>query len=283
MISGSVDLHTHSSASDGSLSPHQLVDVANKIGLQAISITDHDTVEGSVEALDASAPTPLEVLPGVEISADLPSGGMHILGYLISFRDPQLIKLLGQLQEGRRKRNREIVARLIDLGVGVTYEEVLETAKGGQVGRPHFAELLVHKGVVHSFDEAFGKYLGKGRPAYRERFRPRPAEAIQAIRTAGGVAVLAHPYTVERADPYGFEGVVKELHALGLQGLEVYYPDHDPQRTAAYERLAHRYGLVATGGTDFHGRAKSGIHLGVGRGDLRVPYCVVEAIKACRK
>ena len=283
MTSGYVDLHTHTCASDGSLSPDQLIDLANKIGLLAIAITDHDTLDGCVKALTVSFASPLEILPGVEISADVPAGCMHVLGYLVSFNDSQLLELLRRLQVGRDDRNRKMVSRLRDLGIDLTYEEVAEASKGGQVGRPHFAEVLINKGVVRSFDEAFSKYLGKDRPAYIDRFRPSPTEAIRVIRAAGGVAVLAHPYTLERADVDGFGRMLKHLKTLGLQGMEVYYPDHPPRRIAAYERLARRYGLVATGGTDFHGEAKPGIHLGVGKGDLRVPYSVVDALKACRR
>jgi predicted metal-dependent phosphoesterase TrpH len=256
--------------------------LAEGIGLRAIAITDHDTLDGAIEALNRSSPAGVEILAGVEISADVPSGGMHILGYRISTGESPLRTLLGRLQAGREERNGKIVRRLQDLGVDITHEEVLAAARGGQVGRPHFAAVLVDKGRVGSFDEAFTRYLGASKPAHVQRFRPAPHEAIRAIREAGGVAVLAHPYTVETSDDRVLEGRLRRLRDWGLQGIEVYYPDHDARRTARYEDLARRYDLVATGGTDFHGRAKPGVHLGVGRGDLRVPYSVVEELKACR-
>ncbi len=283
MISDCVDLHTHSTASDGSLSPPQLINLAAKIRLKAISITDHDTIEGCVEAVDTAAHSPVEVVPGVEISADARPGGMHLLGYLISLGDSDLTGLLGRLQEGREKRNQEMVRRLNDLGIDIIYDEVLSASGGGQTGRPHFAATLMNKGVVRSFNEAFIKYLGRDCPAYVGRFRPSPAEAIHAIRGAGGVAVLAHPSTLERAVPHTFESVLRDLTEQGLQGMEVYYPDHGPRKTARYEALARRYKLVATGGTDFHGQAKPGIYMGVGRGEMRIPYAVVETLKACRR
>lgn len=282
MISDCVDLHVHSTASDGSLSPEKLIRMAQEIGLRAIAITDHDTLDGSIDALKRCPPAGLEILAGVEISADVPSGGMHILGYLVSTGESPLRSLLLRLQAGRQERNRKIVTRLQELGVDITDDEVVAAARGGQVGRPHFAAVLIDKGRVGSFDEAFRKYLGMGRPAYVQRFRPAPQEAIEAIRGSRGVAVLAHPYTVEASGDRVLEEQVRKLRDWGLQGMEVYYPDHDIRRTARFEDLARRYDLVATGGTDFHGQAKPGVHMGVGRGDLRVPYEVVAQLKACR-
>jgi predicted metal-dependent phosphoesterase TrpH len=281
VISDCVDLHVHSTASDGSLSPRQLIELARKLGLRALSITDHDTLEGVIDALDHPPHQLPEIVSGVEMSADVPFGGMHILGYLVHLGKSPLQAVLRRLQEGRQERNRKIIARLRHLGVEITYDEVLRASREGQTGRPHFASVLMQKGYVRSFHEAFSRYLAKGRPAYAERFRPQVSDAIDAIRAAGGVAVLAHPFTLETGDERNFEGELKRLCDKGLQGMEVYYPDHGPGQVARYERLARTYGLVATGGTDFHGEAKPGIHMGVGKGDLRISYRVLEALKGC--
>jgi predicted metal-dependent phosphoesterase TrpH len=274
-----VDLHIHSTASDGSLSPVEIIETAKKMGLRAIAITDHDTLEGSIEALRHQDLYGVEVLPGIEISASVDSGTMHILGYLIRLDDIFLRQALKVVQEARANRNLQIVKRLQDLGVDIYHDEVLEASGGGQIGRPHIAQVLVHKGAVQSIDEAFNKFLKKGRPAYVERYRLLPVEAIQAILRAGGVPVLAHPFTLNAKTERDLDRVLAELKRAGLKGVEVYYPGHGVNLTARYERLAHRHGLLITGGTDFHGTVTPGIHIGIGRGDLRVPYRLVEELK----
>jgi len=277
-----VDLHIHSTASDGSLSPAQIVQAARKTPLKAISITDHDTLEGTIEALNCPESGSLEVISGIEMSARFPSGGMHILGYLVQVDDPSLRRTLSIVQKARVQRNLKIAQKLQGLGVDVEYDDVLEIAGQGQVGRPHFAQALVRKGSAKNIDAAFDRFLKKGRPAYVSRYRLEPAEAIEVIAKAGGVAVLAHPSTLGTRDDGELDAVLVDLKTAGLKGLEVYYPDHDAKQRAAYERLALRHGLVMTGGTDFHGAVKPHIRLGVGKGDLRIPYGLVESLKACR-
>ena len=274
-----VDLHIHSTASDGSLSPLQIVKTAENVGLRAIAITDHDTVEGSLEALRHQHSTDVEILSGIEISAGVDSGTMHLLGYLIHLDDVSLRQTLKVVQEARANRNIEIIRRLQDLGVDINFDEVLKVSGGGQIGRPHIAQVLVHKGAVHSIDGAFRKFLKKGRPAYIERYRLLPDEAIQTILQAGGVPVLAHPFTLDAKTEGELDRLLADLKQAGLKGVEVYYPGHGPELTAQYERLAHSHGLLITGGTDFHGTVTSGINIGVGRGDLRVPYRLVEELK----
>jgi predicted metal-dependent phosphoesterase TrpH len=190
-----IDLHTHSSYSDGSLSPRQLVQLAKKQRLRAIALTDHDTVAGVEEALAAGKEFGVEVVPGVEISAQYPPGTMHILGYYIHASNPELLGALKKLQQARAARNPKIIERLQALGLEITINEVLDLS-AGQVGRPHIARALVNKGYVSSIDEAFSRYLKKGAVAYAEKFRFPPAEAIGIIRRAGGIAVLAHPFTL---------------------------------------------------------------------------------------
>ncbi|MBW1742883.1 MAG: PHP domain-containing protein [Deltaproteobacteria bacterium] len=274
-----IDLHIHSTASDGSLSPREIVKAAEKVPLRAMAITDHDTTDGSAEALEHSKSTDVEILSGVEISADFESGAMHLLGYLFRLDDVRLRQALEVVQKSRAERNLQIIQRLQDLGIDIDYDEVSEASGGGQVGRPHIAGVLVRKGVVQSHDEAFVTFLRKGGPAYVERYRLSPAEAIKTIRGAGGVAVLGHPSTLNTKTEAELDKIIAGLKGVGLQGVEVYYPSHGPVRTALYERLARHHGLLVTGGSDFHGAAKSWVHIGFGSGDLRIPYRIVEDLK----
>ncbi|MGD8989694.1 MAG: PHP domain-containing protein, partial [Syntrophobacterales bacterium] len=191
----SIDLHTHSSYSDGSFSPGQLVQLAKDKGLRAIALTDHDTVAGLEEALAAGKELEVEVVPGVEISAQYPPGTMHILGYYVQPSHPELLRDLEKLQKARAARNPKIIERLQALGLEISWTEVLNLS-GGQVGRPHIAQVLLHRGYVSSINEAFSRYLKKGAIAYVEKFRFPPDEAIAMIRNAGGLAALAHPFTL---------------------------------------------------------------------------------------
>ena len=247
-----IDLHTHSYYSDGSLSPRQLVELAKKRRLKAIALTDHDTVAGVEEALVAGKELGVEVVPGVEMSAQYPPGTMHILGYYLHASHPELLGALKKLQQARAARNPKIIRRLQDLGLEITTTEVVDLSRG-QVGRPHIAKALVNKGYVSSINEAFSRYLKKGAVAYVEKFRFPPEEAIAIIRRAGGIAVLAHPFTLGMEKPDELSQLVRELAAMGLEGIEVFYPDHTEEMEVIYEDVARRLGLVCTGGSDFHG------------------------------
>jgi predicted metal-dependent phosphoesterase TrpH len=280
--SGFVDLHIHSTASDGSLSPSEIINLAKELGLRAVAITDHDTIEGSAEALGQPPSPSLEILSGIEISADVSCGTMHILGYLIRLDDSSLTQTLKKVQEARANRNVKIIERLQDLGVDIEYEDVIKVSGGGQVGRPHIAQVLVEKGVVQSFGEAFRRYLRKWGPAYVPRYRLQPAEAIQMILRAGGVPVLAHPFTLDAQDEAELEGILRDLKQAGLKGMEVYHPEYGRELTTCYESLARRQGLLMTGGTDFHGQVKPEVQMGMGRGDLRISYRLVEELKKAR-
>jgi predicted metal-dependent phosphoesterase TrpH len=277
-----VDLHIHSTASDGSLSPSQIIQEAKKAGLKAISITDHDTLEGTIEALEHPDLAPLEAISGIEISANFPAGGMHILGYLFETNDDSLTQTLEIVQKARAERNAKIVNKLKTLGIDIMVSDVMAMAGTGQVGRPHFAQALVLKGVVVNVDEAFNRFLKKGRPAYASRYRLEPDEAIETITMAGGVPVLAHPSSLGAKREADLDRILADLKSAGLKGIEVYYPEHNPEQEATYRRLALRNGLVITGGTDFHGSIKPHIHMGIGKGDLRVPYELMEPLKSCR-
>jgi len=270
MSRGGVDLHIHSTASDGVLSPSQVVHTALRLGLTTIALTDHDTLAGIAEAQQAAEGTGLEVIPGVEINSEGEWGDLHFLGYYVDPEAPVLRQRLEAMREARLSRARRMIERLAQMGMPLDWEEVRALAGGESVGRPHIARALVNRGYVTSTQEAFDRFIGNGGPAYVPRLRLTPPEVIDAIRQAGGVAVLAHP---------AYSGVmdrIPEFVALGLQGLEVYYPEHSPEEVETLLSLCRRYGLVATGGSDFHSPdADEGAPLG----SVFVPEEAVEGLK----
>jgi predicted metal-dependent phosphoesterase TrpH len=273
-----IDLHTHSNCSDGSLSPRELVQLAKKRDLRAIALTDHDTVAGVVEAVAAGKELGVEVVPGVEISAQYPPGTMHILGYCLNPSQPELLTALKKLQEVRAARNPKIIARLQALGLEISTDEVFKLSSG-QVGRPHIAKALVNRGYVSSIDEAFSRYLKKGAVAYVEKFRFSPRDAIALIRGAGGLAVLAHPFTLEITKPRELALLVKDLQEIGLAGLEVFYPDHTKEMVVQYQDIAKNLGLVCTGGSDFHGNLRDHSYLGNGILGQNLDYGILQNIR----
>jgi hypothetical protein len=279
----SIDLHIHSTASDGTLSPADLIALALRLRLGAISITDHDSIAGCREALLNGIPEQLGFLTGVEISAEPPpsypgAGSIHILGYGMRLDDPDLNRTLENLQDARTDRNPQIIARLNKLGIAILLEEVEREAGGGQPGRPHIANLLIKKGIVKTMDEAFDRYLGNGKPAYVDKFRIETSQAIELINTAGGIPVLAHPCLLEPENDQQLEEVLQEMMSMGLKGLEVYFSEHTPEQTLQYAELAKRYDLLMTGGTDFHGDIQPAIQMGIGKGNLHVPYELYEKL-----
>jgi predicted metal-dependent phosphoesterase TrpH len=278
-----IDLHIHSTASDGSLSPPDIIALASRTGVGAISITDHDSIAGAREALLCGIPDTLGFLTGVEISAEPPpfypgAGSIHILGYDLRLDDPELNRALEKLQDSRRQRNPQIIARLNKQGVSIRIDEVEKQAADGQPGRPHIAKLLVKKGVVKSIDEAFDRFLGKGKPAYVDKFRIDSVQAIELINAAGGIPVLAHPCLLELESVEQLDELLQEMMSMGLKGLEVHYPQHSPEQTRQYADLARRHDLLMTGGTDFHGDIQPEIQLGFGKGDFHVPYALYEKL-----
>ncbi len=274
-----IDLHIHTTESDGTLTPSQVVRYAKEKGLKAVAITDHDTIHGNEEAIKEGISAGVEVIPGVEISVDYSPGTMHMLGYFITTEDPILNEKLTLLQDSRADRNPRIIEKLNKLGLSLTYDEVVQVSGGGQVGRPHMAQVLMKKGYTKSIKEAFDKYLGKGAPAYLDKFRLSAVEAITMITDAGGIPVLAHPFTLYCKSSDELDALVKKLVNQGLQGLEVYYSEHDERKTSSYKLLAKRYNLAITGGSDFHGKNIKGIDLGTGRGKLKIPYTALENLK----
>jgi hypothetical protein len=282
MSMGYIDLHLHTTASDGVRSPSEIVNYAKTKGLQAIAVTDHDTIEGLEEAVTEGQRIGFEVIPGIEISAEHSPGSMHLLGYFLDIHHPLLNERLAYLQKARAERNPKIVENLNRLGVKITYDEVVKASGGGQVGRPHFAQVLLDKGYVRTFQEAFDRFLKKGASAYVDKVRFRPAEAIHFIREAGGVAVVAHPNTLGVNGSKAFEALIVQLIREGLEGIEVYYPEHSPSETAQYKFLAEKHGLVITGGTDYHGIEGTDLDIGVGRGDMKLPSSILENLSAVR-
>lgn len=266
-----IDLHTHSTASDGTLRPAELVREAARAGLTHLALTDHDGIGGLAEARAETARSTVAFLGGVEISAEYQPGTMHILGYGFREEDPTLAGKLEDLRKAREERNPKIARKLRERGMDVTVEDAASVAGGKVVGRPHFAKVLLEKGYVQSTQEAFDRYLAKGGPAYEDKVRLSPAESIRSIRDAGGVAVLAHPNQLKVRDDAELEALVKEFATLGLQGIECFYRDHGEADESKLLALAEKYGLVPTGGSDFHGANRPGIRLGVGQGRMRVP------------
>jgi len=273
-----IDLHTHSTASDGTFSPSELIRLAKREGLKALALTDHDTTRGLPEAYEVAREEGIPFLCGVEISVKFNGPGhFHLLGYFLSPELPPLEETLKALQEARKRRNELMVEKLRALGVEITLTELEEIAKG-EIGRPHFARLLVEKGYVRTPDEAFEKYLRKGAPAYVPKALLEPKEAIEKILQAKGIPVLAHPITLKLA-PKELSSYLKELKELGLRGVEAYYSEHNRDFTNFLLHEAQRLGFLTTGGSDFHGANKPDIKLGRGFGNLRVPKECFERLK----
>lgn len=246
---GRVDLHVHSTASDGRLSPAEVIREAAARGLVYIALTDHDSVDGIAAAKAAAQSFPnLTVIPGIEISTDIPQGEVHILGYFIDYNDPEFLAKLEDFKDSRLRRAEQMVSKLDELGVHIEWRRVLEIAGTSTIGRPHIAQAMMEKDHVPSFKDAFDEYLGHGKPAYVEREKMLPAEAAAIIVKAGGLPVLAHPLTTE--DP---EGLISELKPAGLVGMEAYYKDYTAEEVESLVALAQKHALIATGGSDFHG------------------------------
>ncbi|ODT45057.1 MAG: hypothetical protein ABS70_04010 [Nitrospira sp. SCN 59-13] len=273
-----IDLHLHTTHSDGSCSTAEVMAFAKQAGLTALALTDHDIVDGIPEATAIGKELGIEVVPGVEISSRLGESELHILGYFLNWTDPQLGLRLKTLRDSRHLRNPKIVQRLNELGIPITYEEVRALAGTESVGRPHIARLLMEKKFVTSAKEAFDRYLANGRPAFVDRELPEPAEAVRWIREAGGVPVLAHPTWV-RTSADGLRVLVRDLKAAGLGGIEVHYSTHTPSQTTEYLDLAKQCDLLVTGGSDFHGITKPDIEVGIGRGQLKVSQKLLDPLR----
>ncbi|HBH01975.1 MAG: hypothetical protein A2W08_12590 [Candidatus Rokubacteria bacterium RBG_16_73_20] len=247
-MGGPVDLHTHTTASDGTLPPEALVREAVRQGVRVLAVTDHDSTEGLPAALaEARRQPPLEIVPGLEINCDVPGAEVHVLGYCVDWEAAWFQAFLREQRAERRARVVRIAGRLAELGMPIDADEVFALVQEGAAGRPHVARVMVARGYVKSVREAFDRYLHAGGPAHVPRRRLTPAEAVGVIRRARGVPVLAHPGLADQDE------LVPGLVAAGLEGIECYYPEHSAARTAHYVDLCREHGLVATGGSDFHG------------------------------
>ena len=280
---GGIDLHIHSTASDGTLTPPQLIQMALDLGLQAVAITDHDTLEGVQQALEIRIPTHLRFLPGVEISTQPPegfaiNGSMHVLGYDMDVNHAPLQQALTELQQARDNRAPLIVEKLNRIGIPIDMAQVMAHVGDGSIGRPHIASALIEAGIVKDVDEAFDRYLSKGRPGYVDKYRIDYRRAFELIHQAGGVPVLAHPDLLPGGRSPRMDDLIKQLCQEGLMGVEVYYSHHPAEAVAFYLDLAKRFDLLVTGGSDFHGDLTPEVSMGTGRGDLFVPYVVYEAL-----
>jgi len=268
------DLHLHTAFSDGSYAPEGLISEAKRVGLSAIAIVDHDTVEGIGPALEIAKAGELEVLSGIELTAEYNNSEVHMLGYLIDYKNQELLHKLDTLKQNRVERIYRIVEKLKnEMGVSLDPESVFAIAGEGTVGRLHVARAMVKEGIIGSLFEAFQKYIGDRCPAYVAGFRFDPAESIELIKNAGGIPVLAHPYLLRKDE------LIAQFVERGLMGLEVYYTEHTPEMTKRYLNIARKYKLLVTGGSDFHGSVKPEIKLGT----IKIPIELVEKLRRVKK
>ncbi|SDC51053.1 MULTISPECIES: PHP domain-containing protein [unclassified Candidatus Frackibacter] len=264
-----VDLHLHTTASDGSFTPTKVVDKAVELGLKTIAITDHDTIGGIEEAQLAAVDKNLEVIPGIELNTDISDAEVHILGYYINTNDLKLTDTLSKLRNSRYNRAQRMVKKLNQLGIDITFKRVCQLAGEGSLGRVHIAQAIIESGYVKEISQAFDRYIGKGSPAYINRYKLTPVEAVKLVKRAGGVPVLAHPALAKR------DYLIPELVNAGLQGLEVYHSEHDEDDVQHYAALAEEYELIKTGGSDCHGPNKGRTLIGT----VDVPSSVVFKLK----
>jgi 3',5'-nucleoside bisphosphate phosphatase len=272
-----IDLHTHSTVSDGSDDPVRIAELAHEAGCRAVALTDHDRQDGVGAAAARAAELGVELIPGVEISCEHP-GTMHVLVYFLEPGPGPLQDELVRLQVVRDNRNRLMADLMGRLGLPVTYDEIQEEAGGMGAGRPHIAKILVRKGVVGSIQEAFDVWLAKGQPAYMDKERLAPDVAVRLATQSGGVPVLAHPLSLGLS-PADTEATVVELASYGLLGVEAIYGRYSPSERSAVADLARRHGLVVTGGSDHHGTYKPDLQIGIGRGDLDVPDSALDDLR----
>ncbi|MBX9658502.1 MAG: PHP domain-containing protein [Nitrospiraceae bacterium] len=273
-----IDLHLHTTHSDGSQTPAEVVRLAHEAGVSALAITDHDITTGLPEAIAAGQALGIEIIPGIEISSRHGESELHVLGYFLRWEDAQLNERLMTLRESRHRRNPKIIELLQAAGIDITYDEVRAVAGSDSVGRPHIARVLMDKKVVTTAKEAFDRFLAEGKAAYVPRDLPAPVDAIRWIKDAGGLAVLAHPTWVKTTEGT-LTDLARQLKEQGLDGVEVHYSTHTPRQTRTYLSLAKQLGLLVTGGSDFHGMTKPDIEVGIGKGSLHVPDHLLPKLK----
>lgn len=274
-----IDLHMHSYFSDGTFSPEELIAAGGEACLEAMALTDHDNVGGIPRFLAAAQQQGMKAISGVEVSADVEKGALHILGYGVRHDDAIFQRQLNWILAGRDERNKEILSKLARAGIPITMDEVKACAGSEVIGRPHFAEALIRRGYARNKRDAFGRYLARGRVAHAERRRLSAEDAVTFIREAGGVPSIAHPFSLELDydDLFDFCAYLKDY---GLMALECYYPEHTPSMTREYLGIVEELDLIPTGGSDFHGAATPDLKLGRGFGRLNIGYEVFDRIAA---
>lgn len=277
----SIDLHTHTTFSDGTYTPTELVNYAQEKGLTTIAITDHDTTEGVAEAIAAPKARPLEVIGGIEISSMFEEKEIHIVGLFIDINNKTLKNEMELLRESREQRNHLMAEKITECGIPLTYQEVLDFAKGSVITRAHFAGILLKKGYVASVNEAFARFLGDNCPCFVKRNLPTAQKSIEMIKQNGGIAVLAHPLLYKMGNDR-LDYMVKELAKTGITAIEAYYSTHSPSDAKHICTLADKYSLLLSGGSDFHGSNKKDLDLGQGYGSLNVPDEILDKLKGAK-
>ncbi len=268
-MSPEADLHVHTIYSDSTFSPHEVISTASKVSLACIAITDHDAVGGVEEAIDYGKKVGIEVIPGVELTAEYNDTEIHILGYFIDYKSSWFLEKLQHLRETRRKRFLQMVEKLKKFNISLDAEKIIRGNLSASIGRLHLAQELYRKGYVSSIKEAFRVYIGEGRPCYVKKERLSPQEAITMIRKLGGISVVAHPYLM------GDDNVIPVLVKEGIEGIEVYHSEHPLSAQIRYMSMAQNYNLLITGGSDCHGLGKGKVLLG----KVRISYNLVEKLK----
>lgn len=276
-----VDLHVHSNASDGTLTPSEVVQLAKKTNLCAMALTDHDTVEGVAEAMAAGRENNIEIIPGVELSCAYISKEIHIVGLFVDCENTGFLDELTRLKETRNARNEEMAEKCREMGMQITMEELFNEYPDAVITRAHFAALLAKKGYVSSVKDAFDRYLNDHGPCFVPRYKMPCEETIALIHSAGGIAILAHPILYKLGNTE-LEKLVKYLTKCGLDGIEAIYSTYTAGDETLIRKLARENGLLISGGSDFHGTNKPHIRLGVGKGNLKIPYDVLENLKKAR-
>lgn len=283
-----IDLHTHTTASDGTLTPDELIAEAKRISLDAVAITDHDTLEGYDSALPMAREAGVTLIGGIEISCKIPQPGkprgktVHLLGYFLRPPAPEFRDWIVGMQESRRERNIELAAKLQSMGLDIRIEEVNALGRS-MAGRPHFARLMLQKGYVQTLQQAFDEYLDEKAKAYVDKLEPTLAEGIRNVRDSGGIPSLAHPARLNRFGAQE-EDLIRQMAKMGLQAIEAHHSDHTDRHTERYQLMARRYDLAVTGGSDFHGENKPEVKLGTGRNNnVAVPRKVMDRLRMLAK
>lgn len=273
-----IDLHTHSTASDGSCTPTEVMEAAVNAGLAAVALTDHDTMQGVPEAMEAAEKLDIECIPGIELSAVYGDREVHIVGLFLDPRDSVLAKRLDSFRQIRKQRNLRMIEKMQAAGVDITMEKVRDLEGDAVITRANLARYLVHVGYAVSIKEVFDKYLSPGLPFYVPKTGVTPEDAVRAIRDGGGTAILAHPLLYDFT-PAQLDTCIELLKNYGLQGIETYYSTYSPVDERNMKRLADRHGLLWSGGSDFHGSVKPHIQIGKGMGHLVIPYDILDKLR----